>query len=279
MVIAGGCVSGTLFRIGEGYTASLITLGGILGGLSIAAHTWNWWWTNHIAAMPMVWLPGIMGHLPAFALVMALLAAAYVAVLYWEHRAGGPPPGMGKKQAVPLEFSERVRGWFVVVFRRGWPVLAGGLALGILNVFSFTYEHPMGVTGVLSGVTESLTGLVGLSAGPLLGVDRFAGCNLAVGATTLLTSSMMLTVGVVGGSFIAALASSEFKIRIPQRKTRYLQSIGGGLLLGYGAGIAVGCTIGAFFSAIPSLSLSGWIFGLSLLGGAWLGTLIIRRLP
>jgi hypothetical protein len=48
--------------------------------------------------------------------------------------------------------------------------------------------------------------------------------------------------------------------------------------MGYGAGIAVGCTIGAFFSAIPSLGLNGWVFGLALLAGAALGVQIIRRI-
>ncbi len=48
--------------------------------------------------------------------------------------------------------------------------------------------------------------------------------------------------------------------------------------MGYGAGIAVGCTLGAFFSAVPSLGLNGWIFGLSLLAGAGLGTQVIRRI-
>src|SRR6476659_8093556 len=39
MVVAGGCVSGTLYRIGEGYLASWASLGGILLGLSAAAHS------------------------------------------------------------------------------------------------------------------------------------------------------------------------------------------------------------------------------------------------
>ncbi|MCL4545374.1 MAG: YeeE/YedE family protein [Chloroflexi bacterium] len=48
--------------------------------------------------------------------------------------------------------------------------------------------------------------------------------------------------------------------------------------MGSGAGLAAGCTIGAFFSAIPSLGLNGWIFGLGLLTGAAGGVQVIRRL-
>src|SRR4051812_5632930 len=53
MVIAGGCVSGTLYRIGEGYVASWASLLGILLGLSLAAHTWNWWYVFTIQSAPM----------------------------------------------------------------------------------------------------------------------------------------------------------------------------------------------------------------------------------
>jgi len=48
--------------------------------------------------------------------------------------------------------------------------------------------------------------------------------------------------------------------------------------MGYGAGISIGCTIGAFFSAVPSLALSAWVFAPSLLLGAFLGVQIIKRL-
>ncbi|MBI4842695.1 MAG: YeeE/YedE family protein, partial [candidate division NC10 bacterium] len=46
MVVAGGCICGTLWRIGEGYVGSLVALGGILLGLEGAALSWNWWWEN-----------------------------------------------------------------------------------------------------------------------------------------------------------------------------------------------------------------------------------------
>jgi uncharacterized membrane protein YedE/YeeE len=49
-------------------------------------------------------------------------------------------------------------------------------------------------------------------------------------------------------------------------------------MMGYASGLAVGCTIGAFFSAVPSLSLSGWVFGLAMAAGAFTGTQVIKRI-
>jgi hypothetical protein len=105
-----------------------------------------------------------------------------------------------------------------------------------------------------------------------------AGCNLALEHLGLVSAYTMLDGGVVVGAFLAALAAGELKLRFARQRRRYVQSAGGGVLMGYGAGIAVGCTLGAFFSAVPSLGLNGWVFGLALLGGAGLGTRIIRRL-
>ena len=49
--------------------------------------------------------------------------------------------------------------------------------------------------------------------------------------------------------------------------------------MGYGAGLGLGCTLGAFFSAIPSLALNGWVYAIALVVGAYAGTAFIRRFP
>ena len=81
------------------------------------------------------------------------------------------------------------------------------------------------------------------------------------------------------GAFMASSLSGEFKLRWSRNWSRYPQVIVGGLLMGYASVIAIGCTIGAFFSSVPSLALAGWIFGGGLFIGAFIGVQIVRRLP
>lgn len=280
MVVAGGCVSGTLYRIGEGYLASWASLGGILLGLFAASHTWNLWWTAHIQHAPLVWLPSWLGYGGAVALTLALLGAAYLAVLWWESRDAMPSvPFHGPRPAPPpTGFGERVEALRAGLLGRGWPPLAALSALAGLNVAAYLADHPIGVTGELASWADRAAGLVGLSAPPLLGADLMAGCNLILERLGLISDHTMLDAGLVAGALLAALAAGEFKLRVARQPRRYLQSLGGGALMGYGAGIAVGCTLGAFFSAVPSLGLNGWVFGLSLLAGAGIGTGLIRRL-
>ena len=280
MVVAGGCVSGTLYRIGEGYVASWASLGGILLGLLAASHTWNLWWTLHIQYAPVVWLPSLLGYGGAVAATLAALAAAYVGVLWWESRDAGPafPTAPPRPVRPATTLAERLEELRDTLLGRGWPAPAAVCALAVLNVAAYLVDHPLGVTGELAAWADRGASLVGLGAPALLGADLMAGCNLALEHLGLVSAYTMLDGGVVVGAFLAALAAGELKLRFARQRRRYVQSAGGGVLMGYGAGIAVGCTLGAFFSAVPSLGLNGWVFGLALLGGAGLGTRIIRRL-
>lgn len=281
MVVAGGCVSGTLYRIGEGYVASWASLLGILLGLSLAAHTWDLWYTWTIQTAPTLWLPASLGYGGAVVVSLAALAAAYVGTLWWETRGASVPPFVipgPKAGPAPVTFSQHLHAIRERVFVKGWPPLVAALALAALNVAAFLVDGPLGVTGELAGWADRAAGLVGLAAPPALGAAALAGCNLVVGQASMISSSTLLDAGLVLGALLAALAAREFKVRLPRQRRRYVQSFAGGTLMGYGAGIGVGCTLGAFFSAIPSLGLNGWLFGVTLLIGAGLGTKIIRRI-
>lgn len=283
MVVAGGCVSGTLYRIGEGYLASWASLGGILLGLSLAAHTWDAWYTWTIQSAPMGWLPTSLGYGGAVAVTWLALGVAFLGVLWWETRGADASafamPSRGKAKA-PVTFGQHLQALRSSVLVKGWPPLAAVTALAVLNIAAFLVDTPLGVTGELAAWADRAAGVVGLAAGPLLGADALAGCNLALASASggVINATTLLDAGLVFGALLAALAAREFKVRVARQPRRYVQSFVGGSLMGYGAGIGVGCTIGAFFSAIPSLGVSGWVFGLALLLGAGVGTQIIRRI-
>jgi hypothetical protein len=111
----------------------------------------------------------------------------------------------------------------------------------------------------------------------MTGLDALGGCTGAM-ADGFINNNFALTIGILPGSLMGALFAGEFRVRYPRLKRRYFQALTGGVLMGYATGIAVGCTVGAFFSAIPSLSVSGWLFGISLAGGAFVGTKVIKKL-
>lgn len=277
MVIAGGCVSGSIYRMGEGYLTSWASFGGILAGLLLAAHTWNWWWEHFIREAPVLWLPRYLGYGGAVTLTLAGLGAAYLLVLWIESRGG-----VGVQEYVPPEpaaaFADKVRALARAVFLRGWPAAVGGTAAGLLNLLAYQAHMPWRVVGELSRWSIGGASLVGLVPGPFLGTEDLAACTLGMGGGVF-THGLLLNAGLFVGSMLAALLAHEFKLRVPRNRVRYIQSLGGGVLMGYGAGIALGCTVGAFFSAIPSLAVNGWLFALALAAGAYIGLQVIERIP
>jgi len=277
MVLAGGCVSGSLYRMGEGYVASWVAFAGLMGGLLVSSYTWNWWWEASMSTAPQVWLPRSLGHSGALIVTLLALGAVFIGVLWIEHRAGGVVPAPRTADEVSDSVAADLRALGRGVFVRGWPIVIAGAVLGGLNVLLFTAQEPWGFTGEVARWSAELAGLVGAAPPPLLGASDLPGCVIVV-SDGIVNHMTFLVVGMWVGSFAGALGAGEFKLRLPAQPVRYAQSLSGGVLMGYGAGIAMGCTIGAFFSSVPSLAINGWLFAVFLAVGAWIGTLIIRRI-
>lgn len=280
MVLAGGCVSGSLYRMGEGYLASWVAMGGVMVGLFALNRTWNWWWDVTIATAPREWLPTRLGYTGSIALTVALLAATYVGTLWWERRAPAFTmiPIKRAQPAPPASVGDDVRTALQRVFRKEWSPAAGAIALSLLNILLFIRYRPMGVVGEISRWTNDIAAKVGQPVGVLKGLDTLAGCAPSITGDSWFTDGLMMNGGIIVGSFTAAVLAREFRLRIPRQRRRYVQSAAGGVVMGYGAGLGLGCTLGAFYSAIPSLALNGWVYAVALAVGAFVGSQIIRRL-
>jgi uncharacterized membrane protein YedE/YeeE len=95
-----------------------------------------------------------------------------------------------------------------------------------------------------------------------------AGCIAIV--SEAITNNGWLVIGLVGASLAAAVAGNRFKLsRItPVNATTALI---GGILLGFGAMISLGCTVGVLLSGSQAFALSGWVFFASVFLGVWTG--------
>ena len=82
----------------------------------------------------------------------------------------------------------------------------------------------------------------------------------------------VMDIGIVIGAMIAASLAGRYAPvwRLPLRSL--IAAVVGGLLLGYGARLAYGCNIGAYFSGIVSGSLHGWLWLVSAFFGNVVGT-------
>ncbi len=79
-----------------------------------------------------------------------------------------------------------------------------------------------------------------------------------------------MSFSLIGGAAIIALYHDEFKFKKPTWETA-MWSIIGGFFMGIGARLGLGCNVGAFFVRVANGDCSGWLFGLGMAGGAYLG--------
>ena len=281
MVMSGGCVSGSLYRMAEGYVGSWVSIAGVILGLGLISQTWNWWWTTLISHEPKVWLPSTfsLGYGGGVALTLAALLVAFLLLLWWESRNGLSMPATPHQEDPQDTFGQKLSALWRPVFVQGWPAVVGGAVLGAIGVAMFMVHMPWGVTGELTRWANAAMGALQFAPPTPLGLSDLGGCAARAAETGVFTHTFAVTVGLLPGALAGALFAREFKLRFPRRFIRYVQSLGGGIIMGYGSGLAIGCTIGAFFSSIPSLSISGWLFALALSGGAFAGVQAIKRIP
>jgi len=77
MILAGGCASGTLQRIGEGFLMFVLVLLGMIIGSIFGAFNYSWWITNFYTHKA-VFLPDEIGWIGGGLLSLAILIALYV---------------------------------------------------------------------------------------------------------------------------------------------------------------------------------------------------------
>ncbi len=114
------------------------------------------------------------------------------------------------------------------------------------------------------------------AAGALEGLDTFAGCATAV-KEALLSRNGVFVAGLILGALAAALVAGDFRPRLPTAGQAG-RGLLGGILLGWGAMVSLGCTVGVLLSGIMAGAVSGWLFAVFCFAGIWASSLAARRL-
>lgn len=145
-------------------------------------------------------------------------------------------------------------------YQGGWSWRMTGVAIGLI--------------GVIAWPLSSLTGrYFGLSVTePAYTYMRFLG----LGQVGALSWASFMWLGIPVGSYISARSHGEFKWRAPGPH-RILQALGGGVVMGIGAAIAGGCTVGHSLTGASTLSLTSLTASLGILAGVWSAALVLFR--
>lgn len=88
MVIAGGCASGTLMRVGEGFSMQILSLFFFVVGSLWGAHDFGWWKLNFIVRGKEIFMPDVFGWFGAIVVQLLIIACLWIAADKWAKRKG-----------------------------------------------------------------------------------------------------------------------------------------------------------------------------------------------
>lgn len=249
MAVSGSCVSAHLYRLGEGSPTAPFALVGTAVGFALGFLSWNTLYLAFIAGAPVVWLPARLGY--AGALIASLVVLAAVGLLV-------------TRRAPHFSRPADDGPWQQILVQR-WPAWIGGAIVGVLGMVAYLRVAPLGVTAEIAGRTRQAAQALGVSPTRLEGLESLRGCVTVV-RDAILSNNGAFVLALVVAAFACAYAAGQFK---PVRPTsgQVIRGMLGGMLLGWGAMIGLGCTVGTLLSGIMAGALSGWVFGAAVFVG------------
>ena len=143
------------------------------------------------------------------------------------------------------------------LFGQSWPMWVGALLLSSLSILLFMFYEPWGQSGGVNAIGQSLMDQTYklIFDSEYLASDFMNSPFAILGVTTFF------------GAMASALLARQYAWRIPPVGELF-KGLLGGMIMGVGFVVGSGCTLGGFYSGIPSLSLGAFFFT----GGLVLGT-------
>mgnify|MGYP002153776816 CR=1 FL=1 len=266
MVLAGGCVVGTLYKLGAGSRPALLALAGMVAGSGLYAEIHPWWSalakrTAFLAGQ--VTLPQALGISDAACLLP--LVAGFVWLSWrWQRR----------------------RLWHLRAHAEGylqpWRAALVLAAIGLLS--AVTVGMPLGVTTSYAKAAawmesqllpDHVAGLAFYAARPLDYLSPLGGVRLLGGAGPQFDGIAAVQVPLIGGIVLgagwSAVRLGEWRPagRLPRRQA--VAVVAGGVLMGLASRLAPGCNVWHLLGGVPILALPSLLFTAALLPGTWVG--------
>ncbi len=254
MTLSGACISGHIYRIGQGSLRAIPALLGSLIGFGLGFASWNSLYLSAISDAPKTWLPHTFGYAGSLVITFAILGAIFFFARKWGSAS--------ESISAPATGSLYTR----LIINR-WPPLLSGALVGIVGTVAYLRIEPLGVTRQLSTTARTLLSDRGYLPETLEGLDVMKGCIAVISST--ITNNGWLIIGILVASLAAALAGNRFKFQEITVRNGFTALLGG-VLLGWSSMIALGCTVGVLLSGTQAFALSGWVF----FATVFLGTVI-----
>jgi len=269
MVLAGGCVVGTLYKMGSGSFLSFISFVGIISGSLLYAEIHPWWAAfvkRTTIFKGSVTIPQIIGIDPGVPVFVMMAFASYLFFRWYKE---------GKWER-PSHVSGYIQPWKTAVF------------LAFIGLVSYiAVGKPMGVTTgytKLGAYVENflfkshLDGTALFKAMSLNYVHPLTNIRMQGGAgpsfDVISAIELPLIIGIILGSAFSSCLLKEFRLYFNVPYKQYISAFAGGFLMGIAARLSQGCNVAHLLGGLPILTGQSIFFLAGLFPGAWLGSRI-----
>ncbi|PKL51396.1 MAG: hypothetical protein CVV37_06745 [Nitrospira bacterium HGW-Nitrospira-1] len=267
MILAGGCPTATLYKMGSGNFLSLIAFTGIISGCLLYAeiHPYCAAFIKQTTFFQgRITIPQMLGADPLI-VISATAAAGGFFIIRWlrDGKLVRPSNAEGYfqpwKAAVCLAFIGVVA--YVVV----------GKPIGVTNGYAKLGAYIEGI--FFRGHVEGLPFFKATPINymhPLTNIHMQGGSGPWFDAVSVM--ELPIIIGIVFGSACSAVLLREFRIyyNVPYRQ--YISAFTGGVLMGLSARLSLGCNVTHLLGGLPILTGQSILFLAGLVPGAWLGS-------
>ena len=273
MVLAGGCVVGTLYKLGAGSLLAACSLLGLVAGSALYAEI-DPAWSALVKATTVfpgkITIPELLGVGPTW-LVLPVAAAASLLLLHWQRRDGFTRPARAEGYVQPWQ-AALLLAWIGTV-----SYLVIGMPVGITTAYA-----KLGAYVEAAALPDHVAGLAYFRTQPLSYQPPLGDATLSGGPGPVLDAiaaiQWPLILGILLGAAGSAALLRELRVywRVPPRQ--YLSALAGGLVMGLAARMAPACNVWHLLGGLPILAVQSILFVVGILPGAWLGTWLLTRL-
>lgn len=253
IILAGGCATGTWYRAGEGLLGSWIALAGYMLMSTIMK---SGPLTPVNDSISSVVLPK-NSIAETTGISVWVFIAIFTAIVVWIISRELKKP----KVIIPSMKPKRT-GIAHLLFEKRWHPFFTAMLVGLIAILAWPLSE---ATGRMSGL-----GITTPSANILQ--------YLVTGDISIINWGVFLVLGIFLGSFIAAKGSREFRFRMPDAKTGITSFIGG-ILMGFGASLAGGCSIGNGLVMTAMMTWQGWVSLVFMILGTWTASYFVFIRP
>lgn len=271
MVLAGGCVIGTLYKMGAGSLPAGCSFLGLIIGSTLYAEFHPQWKQlgNQTRFSDVTTLPQLLGISQTFAVTVVLFALCYV--LFRWHKSG-----LLRRPSVVKGYLQPQTAAILLAFIGLASFILTGMPLGITTSYAkvgaffeqlLLPEH-FAQLGYFQG-----RGFQYLS--PLSGQTLTAGAGPFWDGLSLV--QFPLISGILFGSALSAIGMGKFQLRFNIPKAQLFSALFGGIMMGLAARMTPACNVWHLLGGLPMLSLQSVLFTIGLLPGAWIGSRLLTR--